>query len=87
MRNTRGNFTLFKNAGRAIIIESPLNEIGGQIATMSNNDEAEGYLTGQLLIAMPSMLDARFARTVIYMCVHSAEGAMGFHPSAHAGLL
>ncbi len=44
---------------------------------MSNDDEAEGYLTGQLLIAMPSMHDARFAQTVIYMCVHSPEGAMG----------
>lgn len=35
------------------------------------------YLTGQLLIAMPSMADERFARTVIYMCAHSPEGAMG----------
>lgn len=35
------------------------------------------YLTGQLLIAMPSMSDERFARTVIYMCAHSPEGAMG----------
>ena len=37
----------------------------------------EGYLTGQLLIAMPTMRDARFARTVIYMCAHNSEGAMG----------
>lgn len=35
------------------------------------------YLTGQLLIAMPSMADPRFARTVIYLCAHSDEGAMG----------
>lgn len=34
-------------------------------------------LAGQLLIAMPGMPDARFAKTVIYMCAHSAEGAMG----------
>lgn len=40
-------------------------------------DEAEGYLTGQLLIAMPSMRDPRFTRTVIYMCVHNDQGAMG----------
>lgn len=34
-------------------------------------------LTGQLLIAMPQMQDPRFARTVIYMCAHGTEGAMG----------
>jgi putative transcriptional regulator len=38
---------------------------------------APGYLDGQLLVAMPAMLDEPFARTVIYMCAHSAEGAMG----------
>ena len=36
-----------------------------------------GYLTGQLLIAMPNMRDPRFEKTVIYMCVHNAEGAVG----------
>ena len=36
-----------------------------------------GYLERQLLIAMPTMGDPRFARTVIYMCSHNAEGAMG----------
>ncbi len=36
-----------------------------------------GYLDGQMLIAMPAMGDERFARSVIYMCLHSAEGAMG----------
>jgi putative transcriptional regulator len=36
-----------------------------------------GFLDGQLLIAMPSMLDNRFARSVIYLCAHSEEGAMG----------
>jgi putative transcriptional regulator len=39
--------------------------------------EATGYLTGQLLVAMPTMADPRFHRTVIYVCAHSAEGAMG----------
>jgi putative transcriptional regulator len=38
---------------------------------------ARGYLDGQMLIAMPSMRDERFARTLIYVCAHSAEGAMG----------
>lgn len=34
-------------------------------------------LTGQFLVAMPQMPDERFARTVIYICAHSGEGAMG----------
>src|SRR3954453_13217506 len=35
-------------------------------------------LTGQLLIAMPQMLDPRFARSVVYVCAHNEdEGAMG----------
>ena len=34
-------------------------------------------LTGQLLISMPSLEDERFFKTVIYMCAHSKEGAMG----------
>ena len=36
-----------------------------------------GYLTGQLLIAMPQMTDPRFERSVIYICAHTADGAMG----------
>ncbi len=44
---------------------------------MAEQQESEHYLTGQLLIAMPNMADPRFARTVIYMCAHSDEGAMG----------
>ncbi len=35
------------------------------------------YMTGRLLIAMPGMRDERFANTVIYICAHSDEGAMG----------
>jgi putative transcriptional regulator len=35
-------------------------------------------LAGQLLVAMPQMLDPRFARSVVYLCAHSEdEGAMG----------
>ncbi|XSG80999.1 MAG: YqgE/AlgH family protein [Methyloligella sp. ZOD6] len=37
----------------------------------------EGYLDGQMLVAMPSMGDPRFARAVIYICAHSGDGAMG----------
>ena len=35
------------------------------------------YLDGQLLIAMPTMTDKRFHRSVIFMCAHSSDGAMG----------
>src|SRR5919206_273445 len=38
---------------------------------------ARGFLDGQMLIASPGMQDERFSRTLIYMCAHSSEGAMG----------
>lgn len=34
-------------------------------------------LAAKLLIAMPGMGDARFAKSVICLCAHSPEGAMG----------
>lgn len=37
----------------------------------------EASLRGKLLIAMPNIGDPRFERSVIYMCSHDAEGAMG----------
>ena len=46
--------------------------------------ERDVYLDGKLLIAMPTMGDPRFSRAVIYMCAHSADGAMGIiinHPA------
>ena len=48
-----------------------------KISHTSQSSPAEGYLEGQLLIAMPVMSDPRFARSVIYMCAHSEDGAMG----------
>lgn len=35
------------------------------------------WLTGQLLVSMPTMQDQRFVRAVIYLCSHGPEGAMG----------
>jgi len=32
---------------------------------------------GQFLIAMPSLRDGPFARSVVYMCAHREDGAMG----------
>ncbi len=39
--------------------------------------DAPHDLTGKLLIAMPGMGDPRFAHTVVFLCAHSVEGAMG----------
>jgi putative transcriptional regulator len=45
--------------------------------TSITDEQDASFLEGQLLIAMPAMSDPRFARSVIYMCAHSDEGAMG----------
>ncbi|HZP20595.1 MAG TPA: YqgE/AlgH family protein [Bauldia sp.] len=37
----------------------------------------KSFLDGSFLIAMPGMQDTRFARAVVYVCAHSADGAMG----------
>ncbi len=37
----------------------------------------EGFLSGQLLLAMPGMNDPRFESSVIYICTHTEDGAMG----------
>ena len=39
--------------------------------------EDVSHLTNQLLIAMPGMLDDQFAGTVVYVCEHNPQGAMG----------
>ncbi|MFT6451536.1 MAG: putative transcriptional regulator [Halocynthiibacter sp.] len=39
--------------------------------------QSEIDLTGMLLIAMPGMADTRFETSVVYICAHSPEGAMG----------
>ena len=43
--------------------------------TISSSDTHD--LTGKILIAMPGMGDTRFSHSVIYMCAHSSDGAMG----------
>ena len=45
--------------------------------TLSRSQSERGYLDGHFLIAMPGMADERFARSVVYICAHSTEGAMG----------
>jgi len=65
--------------------EGKTRKTGGKAAGMGHNSPEEGYLDGQLLIAMPVMSDPRFERSVIYMCAHSSEGAMGIIVNRPAG--
>jgi putative transcriptional regulator len=54
--------------------------------TKRNGGSKRSYLEGQMLIAMPTMRDERFARSLIYVCAHSSEGAMGIvvnHPATN----
>jgi putative transcriptional regulator len=59
--------------------------VGRRKAASVVDENASGYLDGQLLVAMPVMEDERFARSVIYLCAHSAEGAMGIIVNRPAG--
>lgn len=71
--------------GRAGVIGVKSIENGKGRRSMDNMKSKRGrktvrdatYLEGQVLIAMPTMGDDNFARTVIYICAHSDEGAMG----------
>ncbi|OLF80862.1 hypothetical protein AWH62_14180 [Maricaulis sp. W15] len=47
------------------------------MAPASSTDVDETFLGGKLLIATPSIGDPRFDRTVIVMCDHSPDHAMG----------
>ncbi len=46
-------------------------------SSMKGCQEKDGWLTGQILVAMPGMLDPRFEKTIIFMCSHGPDGAMG----------
>ena len=73
-------------ARRDLAGEKRLAGLGG-VKPAGNGDHSpgRGYLDGQLLIAMPVMGDPRFERSVIYMCAHSADGAMGIMVNRPAG--
>ncbi len=52
--------------------------LGMTDATTRPTSDGDGaHLTGQLLIAMPGMESERFSHSVIYLCAHTEEGAMG----------
>ena len=53
-----------------------LLEIRPHVACMSDQNDSID-LNGKLLIAMPGMGDPRFAKSVVFMCSHSDDGAMG----------
>lgn len=46
-------------------------------AATGTPDDGQSYLDGQMLIAMPNIGDPRFERSVIYICAHTDQGAMG----------
>jgi len=68
-------------------VSRKLAAIGGNKPRGAGDNSAgrSSYLDGQLLIAMPVMGDPRFERSVIYMCAHSADGAMGIMVNRPAG--
>ncbi len=45
------------------------------------------FLDGRILIAMPGMQDPRFHRSLVYLCAHSADGAMGLIVNKRADAL
>ncbi len=50
----------------------------------------EGYLEGQCLIAMPQIGDPRYEKAVVFICAHSADGAMGIivnKPATHVSFV
>ena len=42
-----------------------------------SDDSAPINLTNHFLIAMPGLADATFSKSVVYLCEHSARGALG----------
>jgi putative transcriptional regulator len=77
------NFSAFDFMHDAIksLVKKAKNKIGEKMASNKPIQEItyseSDWLTGQLLIAMPSMPDPRFTRAVIYICSHGPNGAMG----------
>ena len=82
--NERSRTHKFTPALVPFLPSSRYHKIIGNLENVHMNEPHEtvtgtnpGYLTGQVLIAMPAMTDPRFTKSVIYICVHNEEGAMG----------
>ncbi len=43
----------------------------------NDSQDTSNSLRGHLLVAMPGLADPNFSHSVIYVCEHSSEGAMG----------
>lgn len=54
-----------------------LNYSGAMTAQVISDPPQPGWLTGQMLLAMPALRDPRFSQSVIYICAHNQDGAMG----------
>ena len=48
-----------------------------EVASNTTIARLEDNLEGKLLISMPSIAEACFARSVVYICAHSKDGAIG----------
>ncbi len=48
-----------------------------KVPTFMNMENEQTSLDGQLLIAMPGMGDPRFEKSVVFLCAHSEDGALG----------
>src|SRR5262249_56218625 len=69
-----------KTGGRAlwaVLTATVLFLAAAEHAAPADTPAASPSLSGQLLVAMPSLDDPRFKRTVVFMLVHDARGAMG----------
>jgi putative transcriptional regulator len=64
-----------RSGGEAARVGKKLSQKGA--ARRQKQPPQRRFLDGQMLVAMPGMLDSRFARSVIYLCAHSEDGAMG----------
>ena len=58
-------------AAAALLLATPIARDPAGAQAMS------GSLTGQLLVALPSLEDPRFTKTVIFMVAHNVRGASG----------
>lgn len=56
---------------------SALEQSGAMHHLQVMQSAQEPILEGKLLIAMPGMGDPRFDRSVIFICAHSGDGALG----------
>ena len=58
--------------GRGVDIWNVERQHMPMLLKRTKDQTSAGYLDGQLLVAMPGMVDDRFARAVIYVCAQSA---------------